>query len=78
MCMGTPEGRVRSMGGSHMGKVVLIILKLKLTFRSWSKILSLGSKLVSSLTSKPRELDRFRPYFHAYCYLTLARFYRNY
>ncbi len=25
-------------------------------------------KLVSSLTSKPRELDRVRPYFHAYWY----------
>jgi hypothetical protein len=31
MFMGIPEGRVRSMGGSHMGKVVPIILKLKLT-----------------------------------------------
>ena len=76
MCMGIPEGRVRSMGGSRMGKVVPIILKL--TVPIMVKIFSLGSKLVSSLTSKPRELDRFRPYFHAYCYLTLAMFYRNY
>ena len=50
MCMGIPEGRVRSMGGSHMGKVVPIILKLKLTVPIIVKIFSLGSKLVSSLT----------------------------
>ncbi len=49
MCMGIPEGRVRSMGGSHMGEVVPIILKL--TVPIMVKIFfSLGSKLVSSLT----------------------------
>ena len=43
----TREGRVRSMGGSRMGKVVPIILKL--TVPIMVKIFSLGSKLVSSL-----------------------------
>ncbi len=30
MCMGIPEGRVISMGGSHMGKVMSDYLKKKL------------------------------------------------
>ncbi len=27
-CMGIPEGRVRSMGGSHIGKVVKIVYRI--------------------------------------------------
>jgi hypothetical protein len=30
MCMGIPEGRVRSMGGSHMGKVMSDYFKIKI------------------------------------------------
>ncbi len=48
MCMGIPEGKGISSGGSRMGKVVPIILKL--TVQIMVKIFSLGSKLVSSLT----------------------------
>jgi hypothetical protein len=80
--MGYLRVKVRSMGGSQNGKVnyiggpdyfkisgpiVVPIAIFYLTF----KIFSLGlKKLVSSLTSKPRELDRFRPCFNAYWYLT--------
>jgi hypothetical protein len=48
MCMGIPEGKGISSGGSRMGKVVPIIFKL--TVPIMVKIFSLGSKLVSSLT----------------------------
>ncbi len=48
MCMGIPEGKGISLGGSRMDKVVPIILKL--TVPIMVKIFSLGSKLVSSLT----------------------------
>ncbi len=58
------------MDGYHMGEVVKIINIITVPIILTVPIkyfLTLGqSKLVSSLTSKPRELDRFRPCFYAY------------
>jgi hypothetical protein len=72
MCMGIPEGR---------GKKQMVPIKISGPDRDilFSKYFSFGVKFsFSSLTSKPRELDRFRPYVHAYCYLTLVRLCQNF
>ena len=48
-----------------MGKVIFMV-SIKISGIAIAIFYFTGSNLVSSLTSKPRELDRFRPCFHAY------------
>jgi hypothetical protein len=52
MCMGIPEGRVRSMGGSHMGKVMSDYFKIKINGSDHGQNIFVGRQFsFSSLTS---------------------------
>ena len=67
MCMGIPEGKVRSMGGSHIGKVVKIIYRkryrlfngtdFQFNFQIFSYFGSIKTSFISnSLTERARQI----------------------
>ena len=61
--IGGPDDFSNSNRGPDRDILIYFQLSKIFYFRLWVYI-----KLVSSLTSKPRELDRFRPCFYAYWY----------